>query len=329
LAPGSSESSTHRFAWDGISFSVPFSWNLSVQQCRKGVSSIELEDDTSLRLQLDWTRPRSKIDIETVRRRYSKLSKNLVGAADRVEPVAGLAEGWTAFRYVMPDRRCLVIAYFLASTGDVFCFFRVHFSPRERKRRARTLDLIFSSFRVHAGDIVPWEFYDVAFDLGVEFSLNGTSLHAGRKLMIFQWGLRRLFIWHFSLADVILKRNDIGQWAVDFLKESKVVCGPVFELDEDGSIRSRRTLRYPLGHYEEIGRQCFRYQAGYRHLPKKNQIVLWVFNHRRPEDAEKFSRTFDPSSGAQLSGQEVDCSDPDDAEGFAGTSGPGGNRDRR
>ena len=109
--------------------------------------------------------------------------------------------------------------------------------------------------------------------------------------MIFEWRLRKLLLWHFSLADIILKKTGIQEWAVRFLNGFKALHGPVFIAGDNGSITTRRRFRHPFGHYEEIGRQCFRHLAGYEHYPEKNQIVLWVYNYRRPEDVRKLKQS--------------------------------------
>ena len=52
-------------------------------------------------------------------------------------------------------------------------------------------------------------------------------------------------------------------------------------------VATEKRRRYLLGHHEEIGRWCFRYQVTCRHVPERNIILLTVFNYRRKVDLEK------------------------------------------
>lgn len=251
-----------------------------------------MEDDAAVRLELEWTRPRSTPSVEAVRKRYARMSKKLVANAEASRTLSRLPEEWSAIEYDMGDQRKLVIAYFLAGDGSVFCFFRMHFDPQCRHRPVRTLKTLATSLRHYGQGLIPWQFYDVAFALEADFRLSGSALRAGNKLTIFEWRLRRLFIWHVGLADVILKKTSVEAWAVDFLNGFKALRGPKFAVADNGTIVTQHRWRYPFGHYEEIGRQCFRYLPGCRHLQDRNQIVLWVYNYRRESDVEKLKQGF-------------------------------------
>ena len=113
-------------------------------------------------------------------------------------------------------------------------------------------------------------------------------------MLCFHWRLRRLFVWHISLADVILSKHGLSEWAVDQLNSSKHVRGPTFFVDANGAIAARRRLKYPLGHFEEIGRQCFRYRADARHLADRNQIAMWMLNYRREDDLRLYPSDLPP-----------------------------------
>jgi len=293
--PASTDASTHRFSWNGVSFLVPENWNLSGHRTFKGVSSIEMEDTTALRLELEWTRPHASVTVDAVRERYAKASKKLTAAAEDTRTLQNLPAGWRVLLYAMPEKRRILIAYFLGPDSRLFCFFRIHLDARCAHGPKKIARLITDSFACFLKGLVPWEFYDVAFHLPSEFRLTGTSLQAGNKLLVFQWRLRRFFIWHFSLADTILKQTDLRDWVLEFLNGFRGLRGPRFSVGPDGAVTATHTARYPFGHYEEIGRQCFRYHVGYRHDPDRNQIALWVFNYRRPEDLTRL-----PGSGSRV-----------------------------
>lgn len=276
---------TRVFAWDGVSFSVPADWNLSCYSYQNNVVTLRMEDDYMVRMETDWVRPASRPDLSRVRDRYARASEGLRQAAEAAEDIADLPPGWVASLYDMPGDRRLVTAFHLAPDGALFCFFKLHFENTGRRRPCETIGLIASTFRLHGEERVPWKFYDVSFNLRREFRLVNTSFVAGRKHLYFDWRMRRLHVWFFSLADLLLKDRRLEAWAAEFLNGFKGIRGPRFVEIPDGGIAAVRGA-YPLGHFEEIGRWAFRYHVICARNPDRNQIVLAIFNYRKPRDLE-------------------------------------------
>ena len=290
----SSGAAFHEFAWDGLSFSVPADWNLALYSYRNRVVSVRMEDDEAVRLELDWTRPPRPVEASEVSRRLEKLSEPIRRSAAATEELRGLPPGWGAFLYTIPDGRRFIAAFHLAAGGRLFCFFRLHFDAEGgRKVPERVFARLVSSFRVHEQGLVPWKFYDVSFRLPREFRLRSTSLMAGRKGLVFEWRLRRLHLWFFSFADMLLAGRQPEAWAVDFLRGCKAVRGPAFSLGADGAIRTRRSAAFPLGHFEELGRWSFRYRVICRHDPARNTLALALFQHRSAADLARLGLEFD------------------------------------
>lgn len=275
---------THTFAWNGVSFEIPADWNLSSHHTFRGVTTVAMEDDVARRLDLEWTRPRNDLDLATVRKRFTAASKNVGAAAETTTPVRGLPEGWSAVSYRMPEGREWTIAFYLPPDKRLVCFFQFHAMRDAVPRSPAALKAVASSLRAHDGPAIPWRFYDVAFALDKAFTLSTSSLRAGNKLLVFEWRMRRLFVWHVSLADAILRKTSIRDWTVDHLNRFAPLQAVTFRASDTGAIRAARKWRYPFGRYEEIGRQCFTYHAEYRHIPERNQIAIWVYQYRRPED---------------------------------------------
>ncbi len=277
---------THRFAWDGISFEVPFDWNLSGYSFNENSSSVQMEDDNALRLDMEWIRPGKPVDQSELQKRCSKVAEELEDAGAETSAIGALSEGWTATMYSMPDGRHLLTAYRLVPDSTFFCILKLHFPAASRREPPRMARIIASSFRIHKEGPVPWEFYDVSFEMNREFRLVNTSFQAGRKMLAFEWRLRRFFIWFFSLADSILKQKPLEEWCAEFTNGFKGIRGPTFVAAGKGEIQSRFTYRYPFGHVEELVRGCLRYHARCLHIPEKNHIVLYVFNYRKQSDLD-------------------------------------------
>jgi hypothetical protein len=47
---------------------------------------------------------------------------------------------------------------------------------------------------------------------------------------------------------------------------------------------ARRGRAYPLGHFDEVGRWCFRYAIHARRDAERNTIALAMLNYRHPSD---------------------------------------------
>ncbi len=278
---------TQRFAWDGFSFAVPSDWNLSLYHPGRRSSRIEMEDDYSRRLELEWTRLAGSLHPEDVQRRYAKAARKLTEAAKTTRAV-DLPPGWTAHVYTMAGGQSLVTAYYLAGKA-LFAFFTLHFDKSHTDDPASVLRAIADTFQSHAAGAIPWTCYDLNFELSSDFKLVDTSLMAGRKSMVFQWRLRRFHIWSISLANIALKNKALPAWAAEFLNQADGVQGRRFVANADGSVSARRKAYLLFGHAEELRRMCFRYEAGFRHVEAHNQIVVWVYRYRFQADLQKLS----------------------------------------
>ena len=285
----------HRFAWNGISFEVPLRWELSEHRTLRGVTRVAMEDAAAVRLECEWLRPRRPVDVETVRERYLARAKALSDVAEQVVSLPVEAAGWTGHFYRMAGQRTLVVAYHQSSSpGAPFVFLRLHFDPSSPEDPAATFRFLARSFAVAGEGLVPWAYYDVSFALDPCFRLTGSTLDAGRKMLVFGWGLRRLCVWHFSLADLIRERETFAEFAAKALAASGLFPAVRFVAEGESALGWRRKRRYPVGHAEEIGRWCFRYAAGLRHLPERNQLAVWVFNFRNPDDLTVLRDGFRP-----------------------------------
>lgn len=283
--PESETPDGRELAWDGVSFVTPPDWDLSAYDFANRVTGVTMEDDCSVRLEAEWTRPRERIQIERVRERYAKVAGQLRLAAASAESIPGLPPGWDGQLYAMPDRRHLAAAFYLAPGNRLFACFRLHFESASRREPPRVLRRLAESFRIHDGPAVPWALFDVSFRLRPEWRLAGTTLVAGRKVLVFEWRLRRLHLCFFPLADVVLRDRSLEDWVVEFLnRHYRAIRGPTFARGLAGGIVARRSRAYPLGHFEEVGRWCFRYAVHARRDPGRNAIALAVFNYRSPSD---------------------------------------------
>jgi len=296
-----------RIAWDGMSFDVPANWELAIYKfLRRRVRRMELEDEYSIRLEAEWVRPKRKLRLATIMKRYERSARPLTVKAVEAIPIEGLPNGWHASRYIfretLPKRKSagllyvtheLVTAFYACPRSTIFCFFMLHFLPEDKEDPEYVTRMLAENYKHHTqSDLIPWRLYDLAFELPRGFLLENTMFDIGAKLMAFRWRLRRFYLWHFSCADMFLKDGVVlEEWVTGYVNGFGRIPGPVFYPGTDGELTWRRRGPW-IFHRDEIGRWCFHYKIRCQHDRERNQVVAWVYNYRRPEDLEKIPPAF-------------------------------------
>jgi len=292
-----------RIAWDALSFCVPRNWELAVYEfARRKVTRIELEDEYSIRMEVEWIRGKKGLDIASIMQRYIKASKPLTVKSDDHMDITGLPPAWKATHFVFketePDedspkirgvRHDLVTAFYLCPDSSIFCFFMLHFLPDDKESPADTVRMIASTLDNHADQPrIPWQFFDLSFSLPQCFKLAHTQFDIGSKLMLFKWRLRRFYLWHFSCADIFLKESGKtpAAWACAHLNGSRMLKAPFFKPAGETGITWRRRMPFVLGHREEIATACYRYEVGCRLDQESNTLIVWVYHHRTKSDLD-------------------------------------------
>lgn len=276
----------HLFAWHGFSCDLPADWNLAEYNVTDRVSYARFYDDFSRRLDLEWLYARRPVRIDVVRRRYDKIASSMSMAGAEAESLEDMPCGWSTCLYSMPDGKRLMAAFRLLPERNFFCLLKMYFENASKREADRIIRQIAATFRLYEHGLAPWALYDIAFQLHQDFRLSATSFQAGQKLLIFEWKLRRLYLWFFSLADILLKKQPIETWCAKYLNGFKAISGVKFSAAENGEILALCQWRRLFGNIEPLTRGCLRYKAWCRLIPEKNQVFLGVFNYRRPADLE-------------------------------------------
>lgn len=290
----STEEKYRLFAWQGFSFKVPVKWDLAEHQNTHGVSCVRFYDDFSPRLEFEWLQARHPVQIDTVRRRYDDIAASMNAAGSAAENTEDLPPGWSACLYSMPDGKRLMTAFRLEPGSHFFCLLKIFFENAGRREAERLIRLIASSFRLYHQELVPWAVYDISFRLHSDFRLAATSFQAGRKLLVFEWRWRRLYLWYFSLSDILLQKQTMEEWCAGYLNGFKAISGVKFSAAGEGELFARHQLRRLIGNVEPAVRGCLRYRAWCRALADKNQIFLGVLNYRRRDDLLFLESGFEP-----------------------------------
>jgi len=293
-----------RLAWDGITFEVPDNWDLARYRCpARRRMLLVIEDEYSIRMELDWADSRRLSDARRFTERATKSLEALIAKADTRTRLGSLPPGWSAtlcdFNEVLPLHRRerklgvvnhkLITAVYAPEDSLLRCVLRLHFLPGDTEEPETLLRHIVSSFRGPNPDGGPvlWQVLDLSQEIDAEFRLESTTFELGSKLMVFRRGARRLYLWTLSCADRIFTPGvDEKEWVIGFLNSGRTVPGVVFKHGPCDTIGWRRRGLIALVHRDELVRWCFRYEIGYRRVPDRNQIVIRVFNYRRITDLQ-------------------------------------------
>lgn len=288
----------HLFAWEGFSCDVPADWNLAEYKVVDGVSYARFHDDFSRRLDFEWINARRRIKMEVIRRRYDKIASAMSAAGAQAENIDDLPCGWSACLYSMPDGKRLLAAFRLVPESNFFCLLKIHFENASKREADRIVRRIAGTFRIYEHGLAPWAVYDVAFQLRKDFRLAATSFQAGRKMLVFEWRLRRLYLMFFSLADILLQNQTMEKWCAGYLNGFKAVAGVKFAEGREGEIIALHNWWRFFGNVEPVVRGCLRYKAWCRLIPEKNQIFLGVFNFSRQKDLAFLADSLEASLAA-------------------------------
>ncbi len=291
-----------QLAWDGFVFEVPENWELArYRYASGGRALIKVEDEVSLRLELEWMSPRTVQQARRFMTQATRYLEKMIARADRQTDFSGLPAGWRAthceYREILATGRRqgnlgvvqhhLVTAVFAPADRELRCLLRLHFLPGDPEDPKRLTERIIRSFSVPGGDRVQWRVFDLDLDLDAGFALEATSFDIGAKLLLFRYRTRRLYLWTLSCADHILKDGvNETEWVVGFLNAQRRVPGIVFRAEPDGTVAWRRRGLLAFVQRDETARWCFQYTIGFRRDPGRNQIAIWVFNHRHREDLD-------------------------------------------
>jgi hypothetical protein len=276
-----------QLAWDGVSFPAPEDWDLSRYETRNGVTSLVFQDSVEVRLELDWVETGSERDRRAFLRQCEAVETVLEKAGRRGEPVrAGFPARWVVHRYEPAGGRVVFAALHSGPDLPVAVHARFHGRRDEEARVADAARKVLDGFGFQAEGAAPWRVFDIAVRVPRTFRLEATSFLAGRKMMQFGRGMRRLFLWRLSLADRLLKDEPAAVVVARFLNRCKGLAGVRFEADGTGGVAARRSPWHPFGHAEEIGRWCFRYRVDFTLDTRRNALALLVFQYRKPRDLD-------------------------------------------
>lgn len=284
MSPAAPNPALHRFSWDGLSIEIPTDWNLAHYRFSRSGSQVRLEDDESLRLQMDWIHTRRPVSSNTLEQRVARQSRAVAAAAIKSIPVPNMPAAWSARLHTLPDGRHLAIASRLSRNQCTVVVLQLLAEREPEPATMRRLRAVTASFVHHEGTTIPWRVYDVAFDLPRQWWLIDTAFAAGSKRFLFQLRLRRLHIWQCAVASIALRGRTPAQFAVDLLRTHRPLRNHRFIALDQHRLALDPRRRWPILPADDLGRACLRYSGSCILLPNQDSLFLSLFNYRTPSD---------------------------------------------
>ena len=234
---------TQFFGWQGLSATIPATWNLGHFGGTQKQGQIRIDDEDGPRLEIRWETPPKDVHLATSIEKFlqslEKAAKKR-GAAFEVAPTPRLVSksrkrkaqlvqfGWVGEREE-PTAHGWGVAWHCAECGRVVVG---HMMGRGGENGAEKQDKIqrlagevFGSLECHGvGGWQSWSVFSCHVEIPEEFALTRASLMAGRlewewtrlkKPGLFSFLARdeRLTLARWSLAAVLLQNQTLEEWA--------------------------------------------------------------------------------------------------------------------
>jgi hypothetical protein len=200
-------------AWNGLRFAIPGDW----EPARIGPRHLLFESGPGPVMEIKWAAVKGRF---YGRRRLRELSRRVArkGAAFQTTalpaawraPLAGFdAQG---FQWDAGNERAVGVLLYCPAcrTASMIQFL----GPPAAGRSAGSAALVLASFRDHRSDgRVAWALYDIAALLPHHFALGRHRFEAGRFVLEFQGPGRRLALYRWAPAGVLLRDRSLTEFA--------------------------------------------------------------------------------------------------------------------
>ncbi len=209
-------------AWNGVRFAVPGDW----EPARVGRRHLLMESDPGPVMEIKWSAVRGRF---SGRRQLRALSRR-AGRQGAVCQEMTLSENWRTavagfdaqgFQWRLGRERAVGVLLYCPTCRTVGL---IQFLERSGDDIiARNATRILASFRDHRNDgQVAWALYDIAALLPHHFVLERHRFEAGRFVLAFKGRGRRLTLYRWAPAEVLLQNRSLAAFAETIAGETKL-----------------------------------------------------------------------------------------------------------
>jgi hypothetical protein len=270
-----------QIAWNEVEFKVPASWEIA----EIGVRHLILEDDSGPVMEIKWGPVRGKFSHRTHLRRIGayqtgqlkKSVKEWLLPPAWEEAISGFQISGFAWQTHTKVGRGIILFCPVCRKAALIQFLE----PKEARSEEIPLKIL-SSYRDHReDDQTIWSVFDIRAVIPAIFTLASHRFEPGNFELAFQCGSRKVFLYRWAPASVLLAGQDLSQFAQsisDFSSGDPVTVdidsGPAVELSSvPRFIWFSRFKAKPSFHW-----------LGVWHLESKNRILGVKMQDKRAFD---------------------------------------------
>jgi hypothetical protein len=288
-------------AWNGVRFEVPGNW----EPARVGRRHLLLEAEPGPVMEIKWAQAKGRFSGRRRLRalagqvarkgatfRKTSLSKNWRAVAERFEAEgfqwdAGVERAQGVLLYCPVCRTVSLIQFLERPKGGII--------SREAAR-------VLASFRDHrSDDRVAWALYDIAALLPRHFVLERHRFEAGRFVLEFKGRGRRLTLYRWAPAEVLLQDRSLADFAGTIAGEANLAFRPVASAAHPAVEGGDMPPSGRRGNWRmRLGMAWFR-RLRLWHVPARNRILGVRLEGRRPIEQSEMQTV---SEGYGMAGEK-------------------------
>ncbi len=273
-------------AWYGMRFKMPAEWQLS----QIGIRYLAIEDEVGPVMEIKWAPVKGKFSHSTHLKRLTALQKRQLRKSVKPEPLSSewakalsdfnasqfcwqshSIRGRGVLLYCPKCRNAALIQFFLKGTN----------------RNQAISTAVLNSIRDHRTDgQILWSAYDIRALVPKTYQLKSYRFEAGQYELDFTEGHQRIILYRWSMASVLLEKQDLVQFAktvADFGK-TEPVAGIIDGHDMvEWSTSPAADWQRRLSRFKYKTSYCW---MGLWHLEAKNRILGVRAEGKKPLDTE-------------------------------------------
>jgi hypothetical protein len=204
------------FAWQGISLTIPSSWELVFTQGKHRAGHVRLADRQSVRLEVRWQRGQvASPPSQAVDSYVARLARRATGEGAQLSVQRNLklaspaGQDVECYRWVADSQSLAMVSRCRECGGIV----HVQLTGRPGESLKGLARTVFASLSDHSdGAWQQWRFFDLEFQSPADLPLARKSLQSGCIRMTFARRQTRLHFVRVSLAQVLLADKSLEQW---------------------------------------------------------------------------------------------------------------------
>jgi hypothetical protein len=287
-------------AWNGVCFEVPGGW----EPARVGRRHLLLEAEPGPVMEIKWAQAKGRFSGQRRLRalagmvgrkgaafRKTAPSKNWRAVAENFEAEgfqweSGVERAEGVLLYCPVCRTVSLIQFLERPQGGII---------------SRDAVRVLASFRDHRrDDRVAWALYDIAALLPRHFALERHRFEAGRFVVAFKGRGRRLTLYRWAPAEVLLQNRSLADFAGTIAGEANLVFRPVTGAAHPAVEGGDPPPSGPGGMWRaRLGMAWFR-RLRLWHVPARNRIMGIRLEGRRPIDGHEMQTV---SEGYGMAGE--------------------------